>query len=153
MRWQNLFESLLLRTFPGRQFVARFDIINTCEQQLGMASNLLFSNSSRTELSKVELELSRTSGVELELSPVESNYQTFYTNCVKNDSFSRFLCKNFFETPTKKLNNFKKIWNLLFLVKLLSLRTLCRTSNFFELPFYGTKTRTFEFEAVPIPQQ
>ena len=40
-----------------------------------MASNLLFANSSRTELQKVELESSRTSGVELR---VESN---FLKNC------------------------------------------------------------------------
>ena len=48
-----------------------------------MASNLLFSNSSRTELPNVELEPNRTPGVELEQSRAELNYRTFHTNGVK----------------------------------------------------------------------
>ncbi len=38
--------------------------------KIGMASNLLLSNSSQTELPKVELESNQTSGVELEPSRV-----------------------------------------------------------------------------------
>ncbi len=125
-----------------------------------MASNLLLSNSIRTELPKVELESNRASGV-------ESNFWTSCTIGVQWVVQRFFLCIKFcsetfctkttwiyFKTFQKNLNIF---WNILKIgafwlnfkfANSLSNFELLRTSIYGP---YGTKTLTSrtKFEAIP----